>query len=119
MLQALVDPVLVRVDYDGREVGSCPLFGSLLNELDQISSVLVVPNQMSLIDDQNERSTDGRAPFQCDLLQLIESSFNIENGGCVARPADGEQSTDIVLVELKVQRATQADAEDLGIGMGF
>jgi len=77
LLERLVHPVLVGIHDDGGEIGGSPLLGSLLNELDQIAAIFIVPDEMNLVDDENQRTSDFDPSLQGDLFQLVKGTFDV------------------------------------------
>lgn len=119
LLEALVYPIVVAVEDHGHQTSGSPLLGALLQQLDQVLAVVVVPDQVHLVDDHHERPADlGPAP-QRHLLQLVEGALDVEERRRVPRAALAEVAADVVLVELVVERLAQADPEDLEVGMGL
>ena len=75
--EALVHPIVVAVEDDGHEVAGGPLLGALLDELEQVASIVVVAEEVRAVDDEHERATDGSPAIQSHFLKLVESTLDV------------------------------------------
>lgn len=97
---------------------------------------MVVSDQMSAVDNKDQRRRAGASSGECHFLQLVEGTFNVQKGSSVPGPTDAEKAADVaktlsvfllvadnseslLLMEFVVQGFTQSDAENLEIGMRF
>ena len=92
----------------------------MLDELEEVLSVGVVAQEVHAVDDEDEGAADDFAAFERDFLEFVEGAFDVEEGVvALAGAFDGEEAADVVFVKFVVEGFSEADAEDIEVGVGF
>jgi hypothetical protein len=81
----------------GNQAAGSPLFRSLLDHLQKVTSIFVVSNKMGAIDDHNQWFSALRSPSKSNFFELIKSPFNIQQGGSITGTPDAEKASNIAM----------------------
>ena len=95
------------------------MFGTLLDEFDEITAVFIVAYQVGLVNDENERAAFLCTSTESNLFEFVEGAFNIEDGAGIARATYGEQGANVVFMIFEIEAASKSDTEDFQVCVRF
>lgn len=74
-----------------------PLFGPLLNRLEEILAIVIVSDQVRAVNYQDQRRLLAASSGKSNLFQFVESAFNIKESGSIPRALDTEKTADVAV----------------------